>query len=191
MEQIKKKTRGRPKNTNTIINSNTINSNNNNSNNNNNTLFESGTTNETIVPVEENIIIPVPIELQNSSIDIIGYENTMKLIEITSNNVFEFCNYLKIFQMYRKVKPDEPIPSKWFRDDYWMYSLDERIQMLNEAFELQDDEAVLKNVQPGDYKCTACGCNRILLELRQIRSADEPMTQFFKCANCKKSWTRH
>ena len=111
----------------------------------------------------------------------------MKLIEITNNNVFKFCNYLKIFQMYK----DKPIPNNWYKDDYWMYTLDERIHMLNEAFELQDDEAELKNTQPGEYKCTSCGCNRILLQLRQVRSADEPMTQYFKCANCKKSWVRH
>lgn len=180
-QQNKKKTRGRPK--------NQVKSNNNNNSNSNEFIESISTTNNNVTEIQQqnDENLPVPIELQNSSIDIIGYDNTMKLIEITNNNVFKFCNYLKIFQMYK----DKPIPNNWYKDDYWMYTLDERIHMLNEAFELQDDEAELKNTQPGEYKCTSCGCNRILLQLRQVRSADEPMTQYFKCAECKKSWVRH
>ncbi len=36
--------------------------------------------------------------------------------------------------------------------------------------------------------CPKCGHDKAQFIEMQIRSADEPMTQFFKCAKCKHDW---
>ena len=39
--------------------------------------------------------------------------------------------------------------------------------------------------------CPKCECTKAYYFLRQTRSADEPPTQFFKCAKCGYSWREY
>ena len=39
-------------------------------------------------------------------------------------------------------------------------------------------------------KCRSCGSENVNVELKQTRSADEPMTQFYTCRECETTWKR-
>ncbi len=69
----------------------------------------------------------------------------------------------------------------------------ERLRMLEESFKLEDDDAELRAVEPGEFTCRSCGSKRVLLKLRQLRSGDEATSQIFTCAElgCKKKWVIH
>ena len=43
-------------------------------------------------------------------------------------------------------------------------------------------------VLSGVYKCKTCGGDKTIQHETQTRSADEPMTLFVTCVNCKKTW---
>eukprot|EP00033_Pygsuia_biforma_P000822 GCRY01000956.1.p1 GENE.GCRY01000956.1~~GCRY01000956.1.p1 ORF type:complete len:108 (+),score=20.48 GCRY01000956.1:215-538(+) len=47
-----------------------------------------------------------------------------------------------------------------------------------------------ENVDATDVKCPKCGFGRAFFMLIQIRSADEPMTEFYKCCSpeCGHQW---
>jgi DNA-directed RNA polymerase subunit M/transcription elongation factor TFIIS len=130
-------------------------------------------------------------ELQNLAIEQFGQDVFQKAFEMSRGSLSMFCAYMNNFRIFKLQKPNHPIPANWYIDDYWMYSPDERVDMLNAAFEIQDDDADLKSTVEGEFKCSACKSRKIRLRLRQIRSSDEPMSQFFKCADCKKEWVIH
>ncbi|KAI0981700.1 hypothetical protein GJ496_007946 [Pomphorhynchus laevis] len=44
------------------------------------------------------------------------------------------------------------------------------------------------NVQKTDAPCPSCNHNQAYFMQIQIRSADEPMTTFYKCCNCEHRW---
>jgi len=46
----------------------------------------------------------------------------------------------------------------------------------------------LANVTEGINQCNRCGSHRIATYQLQTRGADEPMTIFYTCADCKKRW---
>ena len=52
---------------------------------------------------------------------------------------------------------------------------------------LGGDEA-WKNVDRAMARCPFCANDQAYFQLRQIRSADEPSTIFYKCCNCMKQW---
>lgn len=43
-------------------------------------------------------------------------------------------------------------------------------------------------VTEGVYRCRNCGGKRTIQHEQQTRSADEPMTLFITCVNCKNTW---
>jgi len=49
-------------------------------------------------------------------------------------------------------------------------------------------EGAWANVDQTDAGCPACGNGRAYFQQIQIRSADEPMTTFYKCTACAKTW---
>jgi DNA-directed RNA polymerase subunit M/transcription elongation factor TFIIS len=204
-----KKSRGRPsKNSLTSSNNNnngTVNSNNNNNVNNvkeqNRKKADDSETTTTTNTIKRKSLMDsiiesesdqtVSSELQNLAIEQVGQDVFQKVMELSRGSLSIFCAYMNIFRIFKEKKPDGIIPQNWYQDKYWMYSSDERIDMLNKAFEIQDDDADLKTTVEGEFKCNACKSKRIRLRLRQIRSSDEAMSQFFKCADCKKEWVIH
>ena len=51
---------------------------------------------------------------------------------------------------------------------------------------IYDDNEV---VEDGDFKCSKCKSRKCKYTQLQTRSADEPMTVFVFCTNCKKRWS--
>ena len=49
-------------------------------------------------------------------------------------------------------------------------------------------EEAWENVDQTDADCAKCGNKRAYFLMIQIRSADEPMTTFYKCTQCKNTW---
>ena len=210
-----KKGRGRPSKNNNNSNNNNNNSNSNNGNNGRNNVTTKKINVPSVVNIEPeeqssssypthtkrksvvDMIFDaesdqtISSELQNLAIEQFGQEVFQKAFELSQGSLSQFCCFMNIFRIYRLKKPNAPIPHNWYTDDYWMYSPDERVEMLNAAFKIQDDDADLKNTVEGEFKCSACKSRRIRLKLRQIRSSDEPMSQYFKCADCKKEWVIH
>uniref|UniRef100_A0A7S3AQ55 DNA-directed RNA polymerase subunit n=1 Tax=Haptolina ericina TaxID=156174 RepID=A0A7S3AQ55_9EUKA len=45
-----------------------------------------------------------------------------------------------------------------------------------------------KNADQTDASCSKCNNNRAYFQQVQIRSADEPMTTFYKCTACGHAW---
>ena len=43
-------------------------------------------------------------------------------------------------------------------------------------------------VTEGEFQCFKCKSRKILQTQKQMRSADEPMTTFFFCADCGNRW---
>jgi DNA-directed RNA polymerase subunit M/transcription elongation factor TFIIS len=41
----------------------------------------------------------------------------------------------------------------------------------------------------GVGKCAKCNSTELSIAIRQVRSADEPMTVFFRCINCNHNWS--
>ena len=63
------------------------------------------------------------------------------------------------------------------------------------AYEMQArrTDAVLEqnlkqNVESAMYQCGGCKSRKVTMHAMQTRSADEPMTEFYNCLNCGKSW---
>ena len=57
-----------------------------------------------------------------------------------------------------------------------------------EVDDILGGEEAWKNVPETEALCTTCGSKRAYFMQIQTRSADEPMTVFYKCTKCKKQW---
>lgn len=44
------------------------------------------------------------------------------------------------------------------------------------------------DITDGLHKCRKCGCRKIIMYSLQLRSSDEPMTNFFICTQCGQKW---
>lgn len=67
--------------------------------------------------------------------------------------------------------------------------------LLNKKEFMEQDARIKKTVNPpsveeGDFVCRnkKCRSKKILFSQAQLRSADEPMTQLFRCAVCSEKW---
>ncbi|HLC39367.1 MAG TPA: transcription factor S [archaeon] len=58
----------------------------------------------------------------------------------------------------------------------------------------EEEIKILDGSEPSDFRttdsvtCPNCGHNKAEWTLRQMRSSDEPPTQFYRCLNCKRVW---
>jgi DNA-directed RNA polymerase subunit M/transcription elongation factor TFIIS len=141
--------------------------------------------------LESNVPVPVSVDLQEAAIALVGREVTERAVSVSNNDTAHFCAIMNSFERFMEKKPGSCIPPLWYKDPHWDMSAQERVQMLDEAFAVQDDDAELRTVPDGEFTCRACKSRRIHMKLRQIRSGDEAMTQFFTCADCKKKWIVH
>ena len=98
-------------------------------------------------------------------------------------------SYVKNDYLYDKIKKDE-IKSEEISKlsvydvfpDNWRKMIDEKIKRDKMKYELKP-EAMTER-----YKCRRCGSRKCSYYELQTRSADEPMTQFFTCLDCKNRW---
>ena len=98
-------------------------------------------------------------------------------------------SYVKNDYLYDKIKNDE-IKSEEISKlsvydvfpDNWRKMIDDKIKRDKMKYELKP-EAMTER-----YKCRRCGSRKCSYYELQTRSADEPMTQFFTCLDCKNRW---
>lgn len=128
--------------------------------------------------------------LHTEAIQRFGEATVQKLISVSCGDESIFYAYVQTF-VAAGCTFENPPPDNFATDHYWMLSSEDRVQMLDEAFAIVDDDAELAKVEAGPFKCKKCGSNRILQTERQLRSGDEAATQFFKCADCKNRWIVH
>ncbi len=132
----------------------------------------------------------VSAELQADAISRVGEAVVQEVMSVCHGDDCAFYAHI-VTLISNGVTEDNPPPVGFSKDPYWHLSTDERIRMMDEAFAVQDDDAVLRDVKPGPFVCKKCGSNRVLQTERQLRSGDEAATQFFKCAGCKHKWVVH
>ena len=58
----------------------------------------------------------------------------------------------------------------------------EGVRLENELYRNKNE------IEKGDVKCPKCSSTEVLIGESQTRSADEPMTLFFKCVACNHPW---
>lgn len=132
----------------------------------------------------------VSADLQAEAVARMGEAVVQEVMSVCHND--EALFYAHIVTLVTNGASEEKQPPAGFsKDPYWPLSTDERVRMMDEAFAVQDDDAVLREVKPGPFVCKKCGSNRVLQTERQLRSGDEAATQFFKCAGCKHKWVVH
>ena len=66
--------------------------------------------------------------------------------------------------------------------------INEKLKKIYPTEMFKREELELELVNRPDVKCKKCGSNKIFCELKQLRSADEPMTELYKCLNCGYRW---
>lgn len=62
-------------------------------------------------------------------------------------------------------------------------NLDAAMRIAKKKYEVENDHSSIES----DFKCPKCGSFKTASYLKQVRSADEPMTCFWKCYFCNKS----
>jgi transcription elongation factor S-II len=66
--------------------------------------------------------------------------------------------------------------------DNWKELIDNKIKRDRMKFDIKPESMTDR------YKCRKCGSRKCSYYEMQTRSADEPMTQFFTCLDCKNKW---
>lgn len=135
--------------------------------------------------------LPISAEVQARVYAQVGPAVGEKVVQLSKGSLARLCAYMTAFGRFQSEHPGVPIPEHWHTDAYWDLSPEQRVEMLDAAFKIHDDDAELKTVVEGEFTCRACKGRRVLVKLRQIRSGDEAMSQFFTCADCKKKWVIH
>ena len=98
-------------------------------------------------------------------------------------------SYVKNDYLYDKIKNNEIKAEEISKlsvydvyPDNWRKMIDDKIKRDKMKYELKP-EAMTER-----YKCRRCGSRKCSYYELQTRSADEPMTQFFTCLDCKNRW---
>lgn len=132
----------------------------------------------------------VSAELQADAISRVGEAAVQEVMSVCHSDEAAFYAHIVTLVSVGITEENQP-PVGFSKDPYWHLSTEERVRMMDEAFAVQDDDAVLRDIKPGAFTCKKCGSRRILQTERQLRSGDEAATQFFKCADCKHKWIIH
>ncbi|CAM9818245.1 unnamed protein product [Phaeothamnion confervicola] len=80
------------------------------------------------------------------------------------------CPYVHGIKMGKKITLDTPLKRKTTDD-------------------ILGGEAAWINVDKTEAVCPACMHKQAYFMQRQLRSADEPMTTFYRCCSCKNMWS--
>lgn len=68
------------------------------------------------------------------------------------------------------------------------FPLNDQFKILQEVDHVMGGAAAWENVDSTDAACPSCSNDRAYFMQIQIRSADEPMTTFYKCCKCGHNW---
>ncbi len=92
------------------------------------------------------------------------------------------------------VRQDHDGLKFWCRTCPYVYRIDERFSSRSAQLKKKQMQDVLggpdawRDVAKTEATCPTCGCKMAYFRQMQIRSADEPMTTFYKCVECDAQW---
>jgi len=153
---------------------------------------------------EEELIIKLATNMERSV-----YNKSIEESGLTKNDIFDenfrkkyyTVNSLKLLHMIKgKNNPTilNNILNKNIREYEILYKKQSEInpmkwKELEEKYGKKDDnyDNYMEVKENEMFKCGKCKSKRVTFYLRQVRSADEPMTSFFTCHNCGKNWKQN
>lgn len=122
--------------------------------------------------------IPKNIEILHKYITETAVTNNLTYNALLFEVIDDIRNKIKIADILIKLKTNKYL---WMSDKY--------TDMRNKQQE-QDDFLVNPfEVEEGVLECPRCKKNKTISFQKQTRSADEPMTTFAECINCRHKWT--
>lgn len=92
------------------------------------------------------------------------------------------------------IRQDHDGTKLWCRTCPYIYPIESRFASAVQPLRKKQMQDVLggadawKDVAKIDAVCPACPCKLAYFRQMQIRSADEPMTTFYKCIDCGTQW---
>ncbi len=113
------------------------------------------------------------------------YFSKIRSIYINLNkNSYIKNNYLLDKIKNNDIKPEEisKLSVYEIHPDNWKEIIDAKIKRDKMKYEIKPEAMTDR------YKCRKCGSRKCSYYELQTRSADEPMTQFFTCLDCKNRW---
>lgn len=110
-----------------------------------------------------------------------------KIRSIFSNlnkNSYIKNNYLLEKIKSGDIKPDDisKLSVYEIHPDNWKEIMEKKMKIDKMKYEIKPESMTER------YKCRKCGSRKCSYYELQTRSADEPMTQFFTCLDCKNRW---
>lgn len=109
----------------------------------------------------------------------IQYSNNHDIDKSWENIYFAHIYKLKSTQILQNLTPEQiqAIESKKVSTQKIAFDIDKSNQ-----------EEIETEVQDGIFQCRKCGSRKTTYYSLQTRSADEPMTNFITCLQCKNRW---
>lgn len=137
--------------------------------------------------------------IYNKSIDDSGY-NKNNIFDDYFYKKYYLVNSLKlIFNIKKKNNPTliKDIYDKKIKEYEFIYMSEKDINPfkwaeLEEKYGVKEGYDNYADIKDNDmFNCGKCKSKKVTYYLKQVRSADEPMTCFFTCHNCGKNWKQN
>lgn len=137
--------------------------------------------------------------IYNKSIDDSGY-NINNIFDDYFYKKYYLVNSLKlIFNIKKKNNPTliKDIYDKKIKEYEFIYMSEKDINPfkwveLEEKYGVKEGYDNYADIKDNDmFHCGKCKSKKVTYYLKQVRSADEPMTCFFTCHNCGKNWKQN
>lgn len=140
-----------------------------------------------IPDLPENTVKNIEISVYN---DTITHANNHGMEATWDNYIFKHYYVIKSMQIIENLKRYPMFRNKVVRE-----KLSTRIVCVpfmdmrpeSERAKLHTDQADT-SIADGIFKCSKCNKRKTTYYSRQLRSADEPMTNFITCLNCGNRW---
>ena len=132
------------------------------------------------------------------------YANENSIVKSWENEIFKSLYLSRIRSIYTNLKSDSYLGNKNFKDKIINGDIDPKnissvskydiypevwSELLSKLAEKDKLKYELKPEAMTDmFKCRKCGSRSCSYYEFQTRSADEPMTQFITCLDCKNNW---
>lgn len=135
----------------------------------------------------ENTCKNIEISVYN---DAIGYANTHGIEATWDNFIFKHYYVIKARQIIANVKRSAEFRDRIVQDKLSTQIASIPFQDMRGATVHEAPETKVQSIESSDgiFKCSKCNKRKTTYYSRQLRSADEPMTNFITCLNCGHKW---
>ena len=128
---------------------------------------------------------------------IFGIENSssrslhVSLVSMSSTDELLFCPTCANLCLLRQTHEGSQL---WCRTCPYVFNITKRFASKGAVLHKKQMQDVLggadawKDVAKTEARCPSCNCKMAYFRQMQIRSADEPMTTFYKCVDCGAQW---